>query len=118
MPSKPRNGLKAAVEFKTWNTYVTEAQHEPFPLHLSDTETLHIEVPTGADMKAFGLAQRTGNEDLAMTSLFGEHAERIAELSADAPFGALANLTKDVAQYFGIVDADGEPGESSASSTA
>jgi hypothetical protein len=119
MPSKPRTALKAAaqVQYKTWDTYVTEAQVEPFALRIGDDETLTIECPSGADMKAFALAQQTGNSDLAMVSLFGEHADRIEELAAAAPFGALRDLTQDVGEHFGIINADGEPGESSASST-
>jgi len=120
MPSAPSNGLKAAstFEYKTWDTYVTEAQVEPYPLKVSADETLVIECPTGADIKSYALAQRTGNEDLAMVSLFGEHAERVEQLSAGAPHGALRHLVEDVARHFKIVGEAGEPGESSASSTA
>lgn len=106
MPSKPRTAKKAAakLEFRTWDAYVAEAQHPPFELMVSADETLDITCPDGAASRSITIAQRTADYDLLLTSLFGDHAERVGELAAAAPATAFPELVLDVLVHFGLAE--------------
>lgn len=125
MPTPPKTAAAAArkLQFKTWDQYVAEAAHPPFELVVSADETLLFPCPDGAATRNIEIARRTGEFDLMVNATFGEHVDRVLELTAGAPGGVMRELVMDVLEHFELVvrpktEEDGdEPGEGSASSS-
>jgi hypothetical protein len=107
MPAKPRLATTAAgeLEYQTWDDFVSEAIEgiKPFGLRLpGDEEPTVFPCPTGAQMQALGVAQRNMDDEAAAAAMFGEHADRIMELSAGKPFVVRARLMAKVMEHYGL----------------
>lgn len=97
-----KNQLAKPQEFRTWDDFASEAQHEPYLLKVSDEETIVIEVPSGAQIIHAGRAIRSGDEQMLLYALTGEAWQRIEELLATAGFKAMVNLATELLIYFEI----------------
>jgi hypothetical protein len=106
MPTRPRLASAAAAEthFQTWDELMSEATEgiEDFRLPISAEEVLVIKCPTGDQMKAFGLATRSMDDEAAAVALFGENADRILELTGDKPFFVRAKILGKVMEHYGM----------------
>lgn len=92
--------------------YVDEAKVEPFPLEVSDEETLLIPAPDGDTMLEIEEA-RSSRRTLEL--LCGEHADRVLELVGPAPAAVMSDLVQDMLKHFGITPEQAPPGGSRAS---
>jgi len=91
-------------QFKSWDQYVAEAAHAPFELPVSEDETLVIQAPTGVTLIAWARAYRTGDVELMLSTLAGEHWERIQDLLSRAGHMALENLVTDMMLFFDLAE--------------
>lgn len=106
-PARPKLAATQAaqVQYQTWDSFVEEATAgiEPYGLTLpGDTEPTVFPCPTGAQMEALGAAQRNMDDETAAIAIFGEHAQRILELSAGQPFVVRARLMAKVMEHYGL----------------
>lgn len=90
--------------FKTWDTYVIEAQHDPFELKVSDVETIVIEAPTGAGMLHAARAFRNGDPEAMLSAMCGDQWTKVEPLLASAPFAAMQELSTDMMVFFDLTD--------------
>src|SRR3954454_23242910 len=106
MPTRPRLATAAAAEtqFPTFNEILAEANEgvENYRLPITDDEVLVIPCPTGDQMKAFGLATRNMDDEAAALAIFGEHADRILELTGGEKFYVRAIILGRVMKHYGM----------------
>lgn len=92
------------TEFKTWDQYTQEAEIDPFLLPVSKDETITIEAPTGVALLRITQGLRSGDLELILRSLAGEHWDRILELLGSATHKALPSLTEDMLDHFDLYE--------------
>lgn len=106
MPPRPKLASAAAAEthFQTWDEIMAEATEgiEDYQLPIGPDEVLTIPCPTGDQMQAFGAASRNMDDTAAAVAIFGEHAPRILELTADKPFFVRAKILAKIMQHYGM----------------
>lgn len=91
-------------QFKTWDDYAAEAKIEPFRLVISADETLVIEPPTGAALMHIMQGLRSGDIVLILSSLAGDHWQRLEELFGGIGHKALPALTEDMMDHFDLYE--------------
>lgn len=107
MPTKPRLAAAEAAtyEYQTWDAFIEESTKDlkPFGLVLpGDDEPTVFPCPTGAQMQALAVAQQNMDDEAAAVAVFGEHAERIMDLTAGKPFVVRARLLGKVMEHYGL----------------
>lgn len=75
---------------------------EDYELPIGAEEVLVIPCPTGDQMQAFGAATRAMDDNAAAVAIFGEHAPRILELTADKPFFVRAKILTKIMTHYGM----------------
>lgn len=109
-PNRPKLAAAAAAstKFLQWDEFVEEASGgvEPFVLQISEDDTLELPCPTGDQMAAFGVAQRSMDDNAAAVALFGDAAPRIIQLTADKPFFVRAKLFAKMMEHYGMAAAE------------
>lgn len=90
--------------FKTWDEYAEEAEIEPFPLVISETETLVIEMPSGAALMHIMHGLRSGDLEVIMHSLAGDAWPRLEELFGGVGHKALPALCEDLMEHFDLYE--------------
>lgn len=106
----PRSGkpnLRPAPEvpeFETFEDLLQEAQGDlvPYKLVVSEDETLVIECPTGDDMDDLAEAESNRDKAAMLEAVFGEHADRVDELTRDKPFMVIGKLVERVLTHYGL----------------
>lgn len=118
MPAKPRLASAEAAatspkvvqsQYETWDELFSEATAdiEPFILPLPDGTRVEVPCPTGRQMEAFAVADRTRDENAAMVAMFGEElAPKLMLATADLPFFARAHLANKIMMHYGMQIAD------------
>ena len=96
---------KKLSEFKSWDEYAKEAEHEPFVLPISEKKSVKIEVPTGHRLIQFNRAQRTGDAEAMLIMLCGDAWEEIESLVLSAGHKAMESLMIDIMEFFDLVEA-------------
>jgi hypothetical protein len=101
--TRPQLVKTGPAEFKTFSAYVAEANDgiEMFKLPVSEDETLEIGPPTGDDLKLLAKAQRTQDVDLMAEAVFGQHAERLLELTGGENYIVVNMIVRDVMSHYG-----------------
>lgn len=89
---------------KQWDKYVEEAEIEPFRLGISPEEVLPIEQPSGIALLRIAQGMRTGDLELLIRSLVGEHWDRIQTLLGGAGHKALPALVEDLMDHFDLYE--------------
>lgn len=103
-----------AKRLKHWNTYVAEAHREPVEIQLDEDTVLTVRMPSSGAIRRLNRAQRAGDEEAALTAIFGEdNSAKLWEHAEDAPPGALQEFIKDVLREFGLAPDSGEASASS-----
>ena len=108
----PRSGRPSNLrpvevpEFETFEDLLTEATGDvkPYKLVVSDEETLVIECPSSDDMDDLAVAEATRDRAMMLEAVFGEHADRIGELTGGKPFPVLGKLVERVMMHYGLQD--------------
>lgn len=88
----------------TWDTYVEEAQIEPFRLKVSAEETLEFEAPSGNALLRIMQGIRRGDLELILRSLVGDDWERVEDLLDKASHKALPALVEDMLDHFDLYE--------------
>lgn len=95
----------------TWDAYVTEATAnivpfvQPLPPLEDGTDGGSVEVPcpTGDQIDALGVAQRSGSDEGAFVAIFGpDVAPRLLLATKGLPFFVRAKLVGDVMRHYGM----------------
>lgn len=94
----------SATTTHNWDQYVEEAKIEPFRLRISDDETLVIEAPTGGALMNIMRGLRSGDLELILVSLAGDHWQRLEELFGTAGHKVLPKLTEDMMDHFDLYE--------------
>ena len=116
MPTKPRLATAQASElvYQTWDEFVEEATKDITPYGLvlpGDDRPTIFPCPTGAQMQAFGVAMNTMNDEAGAAAIFGEHADRIIDLTQGQPFVVRARLMAEIMKHYGIQAGGTQPGD-------
>ncbi len=118
MPAKPRLATREAAQtdtrvtqsqYETWDQLVGEATAdiEPYVLPLPDGTKVEIPCPTGRQMEAFAVADRTRDENAAMGAMFGpDLAPTLMLATADLPFFVRAQIVNKIMMHYGMQVAD------------
>jgi len=92
------------VQLKAWDSYVQDAQREPVVLPIGDNEELTITQPTYGQLVKINAAMQAGDLLGEITAIVGEqNAPRLEALFADAPYGAIVELLRDIVREFGLL---------------
>ena len=94
----------AAKKTYTWDKYVKEAEIDPFPLVVSDKETLVFECPDGVALMRVMQGLRSGDLELILTNIAGENWPRLRELFGKAGHKALPAITEDLMDHFDLYE--------------
>lgn len=93
------------AQTKTWDQYTQEAKLEPFPLVISDDETLVIESPSGAALLRITEGLQQGDLVTILSALVGEdHWARLQELFGGVGHKAVPALTEDLMDHFDLYE--------------
>lgn len=84
-----------------WDSLVKEAQKDAFQIEVSDTETIDVAPPTGAQSFRLAEAQRAGDLEAAMKAMTGDAWPRVRELILVAPGGVMEELVIAMMVHFG-----------------
>lgn len=95
---------KKLSEFKTWDQYVQEAQHDPFVLRISEKESVEIEAPTGHRLIQFNRAARSGDAEAMLIMLCGDAWEQLEERVMGAGHKAMESLMIDLMDFFDLTE--------------
>ena len=87
-----------------WDQYVTEAQVEPFRLKVSAEETIEFECPSGVAAMRVAQGLRSGDLELILMNITGDHWNRIRELMGNAGHKAFPALIEDMLDHFGFYE--------------
>jgi len=93
-----------AQQFKRWDEYVAEAQHDAFQLPISDEETIIINAPTGATVLQWARAYRNQDVEAMLSTLCGDQWTRVEQLLSTAGPSAMENLITDMMLFFDLSD--------------
>lgn len=96
--------MPAPRTFKTWDQYTEEAKLEPFPLPISEEETLVFEAPTGVALIKITEGLRNGDIVTILSALAGDRWPRLLELFGDVGHKALPALTEDLMDHFDLYE--------------
>jgi hypothetical protein len=91
-------------QFKTWDQYAAEAEIPPFELQVSPDETLQFTTPSGTALMRITDGLRTGDLELILSSLAGDHWPRMLELIDTAGHQVVAALTEDTMDHFKLYE--------------
>lgn len=89
-------------QFKRWDAYVEEAQHDAFQLPVSEDETITIDAPTGATLIQFSRAYRAQDIEAMLIVMCGEQWPRMEQLLSKAGHKAMENLVIDMMLFFDL----------------
>lgn len=86
-----------------WDQRVSEAHREPLELPMPEGEPIRITQPKGGTIRKINRAQKAGDQDAAVTALFGEASgRRLLDLYEDAPAAVLPDLVGEILEEFGL----------------
>lgn len=90
----------------TWDSYVEEAQIEPFRLRISADETIEVQPPTSNAIVRIHQGMRVGDLELIIAHLTGDQWPRFRELFDDpvASHKVLPKLVEDMMDHFDIYE--------------
>lgn len=91
------------TEFKRWDQYVSEAQHDPFELPVSDDEVIVVAYPTGASSVQAARAFRNDDPQAFMSAVCGDQYDRVWDLVSSAPKDVMSELMTDMLAYFDML---------------
>lgn len=89
---------------KSWDDYAEEAKIAPFPLRISDDETLIFETPSSAALVQIMHGLRNGDLEIILASLAGENWPRLQELFGGVGHKAMPALTEDLMDHFDLYE--------------
>lgn len=88
-------------QFKTWDSYVKEAELPQFELPVDDDTTYYIDAPTGGQVIEAQRLAAVGDLEAQLRVICGDAADDILPLIKSAPAGAMKEFLTDVMEHFG-----------------
>lgn len=87
---------------RRWDTYVKEAEKEPFKLYVNSKKTILVKQPTSQQL--IDAAEMAGSAPFAeqLATICGDASEEVLKVAKSAPMGALEKLLEDIMDYFGV----------------
>lgn len=91
---------KQQTQTHTWDTYVREAEIDPFVLEVSDDEKLTFDAPSGVALMRIMRGLREGDLEAILVALTGDRWQRLEQLLGGAGHKAMPALTEDLMDHF------------------
>lgn len=92
------------TDFRTWDSFVDEAQVPDYQLVISSDETIAIPNPTGVGLLRMAQGMRSGDLQVMLMGLTGDAWPRVEVLISKAPHGVLDKLVEELMGYFGFYE--------------
>ena len=96
--------MSKTEDFRNWDDYVDEAKVPPFRLKVAEGDVIEIECPTGVAIMRISQGLRSGDLELILRALTGDHWDRFEDLLGRAGHKVLPRMVEDMMDHFDLYE--------------